>query len=520
MMQLGFLLILLISFIIISPTFNIGLFGDDWLSFFRYADVLGKNSYGQYNYLTYFLTPYGAQDILMGLLQNVYGFESAYYFMTSFILRNLAAISFYPLVFYLTKSKLAVLFAVLFFSVTVVGLDATDWVFNMPSYITIALFNIFLYFFLKAREGGRKTLLISGLFYYLAYIITPIRMHGSLVFIFLLELFWFTQNKNIQTLKKIFLRISIIIAIFLFIRFSGFTLGPPEEAMQRLSLGLNTSIQLIGRGKLEFLFYPFIMVGSMILPDFILPLQRRNIILSLIGITIFLLTIFLIKKIKKNNISTGLFLGLSWSIMSFFFAWWWTPTTLFPTAYRYLIVSAQGIAIMLASIIGAGKDKINQRFLFIFLCLLVIIHIISTRIYINFLINTHGHEISKKIWSSIPYISDIGKSSQSTIFYFEGDSGTAYILHDVITFGFPPHMGLLYNLNYRSIGFPVGTNNWQEVISAVKTGSIKPAFGPPPDKPIPIDHIYAFHLNIYGDLIDITTLAREKLKQISSESNQ
>ncbi len=520
----------------------------------------------------------------MGLVQKIFGFESSWYYLLSYLLRILAAFSFYPLVLYLTKSRIASLFAVIFFSITVVGFDATNWVFNMPSYITIALFNLFLFFFLRAREDKNILILITaGSLYYLAYITTPIRMHGSLPFIFLIETFWIIQERNIRTLKKVGVRLALIIGIFLVIRYTGHSQGPAEEVTQRMGLGIKAMSEMLQAGRFDFIFYPLVMFGSMIIPDFILssfqilskkqllwsallpsffgfaaitalvvkdlPVAKvkfikriiigavcwivliilihqtnlltfndsRYILLLLIGGFGAILTAFLmIKFFDRENTSTALFLGLSWSILSFFFAWWWVPNSIFPTTYRYLIVSAVGITILLATIISLGKERKNQISLFVSFSIILIIQVIATRIYINNLLSSHGADISKKIWSAIPRIPEIGKSKEPIIFYFEGDGTNGGTLHDTITFGFPPHTAILYNLREEDGGFPVPMEDFRQVASAAIDGKSMPAYGYPV-KPVPIERIYAFHLQGKDNLVNITDVARNKLEEIRSE---
>src|ERR1035437_6763385 len=102
-----FIILTLISLFTFYPTFSLNLFGDDWLAFFRYLQHLGPKSPGAWNHLTYFLTPYGAQDIMMGLLQKIFDYNSTWYYLTNYCLRLGAALSLYPLVLYLTKSKLS-----------------------------------------------------------------------------------------------------------------------------------------------------------------------------------------------------------------------------------------------------------------------------------------------------------------------------------------------------------------------------------------------------------------------------
>lgn len=576
--------IFLISLFVFYPSFNLALFGDDWLAFFRYAQHLGPESPGAWNHLTYYLTPYGPQDILMGLMQKIFGYQATPYFILSFIFRMIAAVSFYPLVFYLTKSRLASLFAVLFFSVTTIGLDTTNWVFNMPSYITVSLFNLFLYFFLKARDHkGILLILVSGLLYYLAYITTPIRMHGSLLFIFLLEAFWVIQKRSLNITKTAASRLSIILVVFLIVRFAGQSQGPSQEPMERFMIGLTQDIHLLSQGRFDFIMYPIVMFGSMLVPDFIGPQGQINALRQLLPLFIFtglifsiiaffviknvgsfsskffinlllalglwivlvtliykgnrnffnntnqifslliggyaliLIGLLIIKFFKERSIAPALFLGASWSIISFFFAWWWVPTSIFPTIYRYLIVSAMGVSILLAVIVGLGKSRQQRIFLFGLFCSLIITHIIATRLYLTQLLNFHSQEISDKIWSAFPRIEEMGKTRQPLIFYFEGDDTNGTILHNVITFGFPPHMALLYNIREEDGGIPIPMSDPKELISAITDGKAAKAYGYP-EESIPVDRIYGFKLQGKDNLINITDPLRKRLIEIKSNA--
>lgn len=605
-MLLPVIIIFLISLFTLFGTFSLNLLGDDWLAFFRYFQHLGPKSSGSWNHLTYFLTPYGAQDIMMGFLQKLIGYQSSGYYFTSFILRMLAAFSLYPLTVYLTKSRLAASFAVLFFSVSVVGFDTTNWSSNMTTYITITLFNLFLYYFLKSREMDHiKFFSFAVILYYLAYVTTPIRMHGSLVFIFLLEAFWVFQNRKLKFLKISALRFSVILIIFFIIRFTGQSQGPAQEAMERLTLGITQNLEMLSQGRFDFMTYPIIIFGGMFIPDFLLPFTQpisnlsqlflKLILPSLSGFLI--LTFFIIKNIqiptrslklvifaeltwsiivaityktnsatfsdskmiflsliggyvlilgiillfyffKQRTISTAIFLAISWAILSFFFAWWWVPNSInsgdykymtlslgevsrwwvpnsiFPTTYRYLVVSLVGVSILFATIIGLGKEKKQKVTLFTILCVILALHMVATHIYIGSLLASHGQQISNKIWSSIPRISEIGKSREPIIFYFEGDGSNQVILHNVITFGFPPHMALLYDLREEDGGIPIPMDNFGQVVSAATDGKALKAYGYP-IKPVPIERIYAFHLEGQDNLIDITQEAREKIKELT-----
>ena len=59
-------LVLIISLFALYPSFDLALFGDDWLAFFRYNKILGPLSQTQWNHLSYFLTL-----ILFGYLRTL-----------------------------------------------------------------------------------------------------------------------------------------------------------------------------------------------------------------------------------------------------------------------------------------------------------------------------------------------------------------------------------------------------------------------------------------------------------------
>lgn len=581
-MKIPFFIITIFATIIISlfvfyPSFSLALFGDDWLAFFRFLKYLGPKSSGDFNYLSYFLTCYGPSDMAMGILYKIYDFQSHLYYLTSYFLRILASLSLYPLTLYLTKNKLSALFAVLFFSITTTGLETTVWVFNMPSYLLIAFFNLFLYFFLQLQEKWQlKGVILSGFFFYLAFIMQPIRAHGFIPFVILTEIYYLLQRRKLNLLIPSFIRISGVILIFIFIYFAGLNRSPNGVPLGSFSIGLNSIFNLLQQGRSDFIFYPLATIGSMLVPQTII--QNYQIVsigqlIFKIFLPVYLLYIFIViflaDKIKgfnkhslfaaigsgliwnivvlliyQLNIKTfsdnsyitslliggyfliiwlilllktepifrkSLFIAFSWTISSFFFAWWQFPHTIFLTTHRYLIVSAIGISLFFATIISLGKTSKNTKSLFIFCSLFLLIQLFSTRSYLNKQNDTHNQQVSNKIWSSMPNIPEMGKDELPLIFYFEGDGTNEGIIQDSITFGFPPHMALLYNINAEN-RTPIPVSNWQEVISAVKDGKVLPAYGYPA-KPVSPERIFAFKLIRKDNLINVTDFAREKLAE-------
>ncbi len=511
-------LVLGVIFFVFLHSFNLGLFGDDWLAFWRYLQYLGPKSSGEWTYLTYFFTSYGPEDIFMGLLQKIYGYESFYYFLTSFILRIFASLSLFPLILYFTKSKSASLISCLFFLITTTGIETTNWVFNMPSYLSIIFLNFFFYYFLISQSNFKKIILTIS-FFTLALITQPIRMHGLLPTIFLLEFIWIIQKRKIDIFKKSIFRAFLFSTITIILIFLGLGKSPIATPGNLLSGSMKLWLEYILNNKFDVLLNPLVTLGGLILPSniplfFLSPKGVKNLLL-LIGIILILAEFkIFIHFYKKGlyNISTAIFLSTTWSLFSFIFAWWREPFAFFLTVHRYLIVSAIGISIFIGVLYTIPKNTVSKRVIFLIIVIIFLMHGFSSRNYLIEAETTHNKYISDKIWASIPNIPEVGKTSEPVVFYFAGDGTNETILRDVITFGFPPHMGLIYNF-FDEDKTPIPMSDFKEVISAVMDGKSFAPYGHP-QKSISIQRVYAFQLLGKDTLINTTEFIRQKLLEI------
>lgn len=578
-------LLLLINLWVFMPFFNLGLFGDDWLAIFRYSyyldapQHLGLYSTEYFNNFKYLLNAYGSQDTLMAFLYKYFGSESNIYFLLSYTLRVIVALSVYFPAYLLTKQKLTSWFAVFFFLFSSVGLSASSWVFNMPSYLAITFFSFLLYFYLKYSQDNKlNNLLLTYLFFALTFLSTPIRAHGLIPFIIFLEIImaFFKQKWEF---RKIALRISGLFAIYLVIYLLGFKETISGSPTSSLIIGLRYKLQLISQGQIDFLLYPVATLGNILIPDFLLSpgwrieslgqylfkiaspfflvylsvlfILKKNIgnldpkffrISTLIG-TIWSVLVFIFFKLNPetlsltNNASSlliggyflilvfnlfiylktdnlikgGLLITLGWTIISYLYPWWQTNTSaIFPTTHRYLIISGVGLTLLLAVIVSLGKNPKSIRFLLVITILLLIGHAIYTKNSLRQEYQTHNRQIVNKIWSQMPFISEVGKSAEPMIFYFQGDGTNETILRDSVTFGFPPHMAILYKIPDEE-KIPQPMSDWKQVISAVSDGK---SIGK--DKSVSIERIYAFQLLGKDNLVNITEPARQKLKELLS----
>ncbi|MBI2196469.1 hypothetical protein HYU45_02535 [Candidatus Daviesbacteria bacterium] len=575
------------------PFFNLGLFGDDWLAIFRYSYYLdapkhlGPYSTEYFNIFKYLLNAYGSQDTIMAFLYKAFGSDSNIYFLLSYTLRVIAALSLYFPASLLTKSKRAAWFAVFFFLFSSVGISASSWVFNMPSYISIIFFSFMLFFSLKYFQNSEqflnfgkkiKTLLLIYLFFALTFLATPIRAHGLIPFLIFFEILMalFTKRWNFIDSG---LKISGFFVVYFLIYLLGFKETISGSPASGLLIGLKHSFQLISSGNFDFLFYPIATLGNIVVPDAFQPqgwrIENAGQYLFRIFLPIFFFYIVIlfvakhtISNLKTKSFYTGILLGtiwailslillkinplvlanannasalliggyllilvlnlflylkaetplkgglliaLGWTIISNLYPWWQANTSaIFPTSHRYLIISGVGISLLLAKIISLGKNRQSMLILLFIAVILQISHASYIKLFLAVEYTTRNKETTKKIWSQMPYIPQVGKTSEPLIFYFQEDDTNEPILRNSVTFGFPPHMAILYKISEEE-RIPQPMSDWKEVVSAVSDGK---SIGK--DKPISIESVYAFQLLGKDNLVNITGQTRQKLQELLS----
>lgn len=503
------------------PSFNLAVFGDFWVTVWRYQIMVGELSKGILNHFTYFFTLYGPQDIISGLLFNIFHYNSSPFYIFSYILRLLASASFYPLTFYLTKNKFASFFAVLFFSITSIGLQTTDWVFNMPSYLTIGFFNLFLYFFLISRNDYKaKYVFFFTLFLFISLVISPIRSMSIVPFIITIEVIWLISHHSFADFKKVTIRLLIVLLTYtlLLTQTTLFTVPdwdtqtvvtPATNFLVNVTLdSFKNGYDLIKRGEGNFIFNPIITIGGIFIPNISVDNKPLSLIL---GSFVVIMWFSLIILNRKSPLKDTFLISFIWTMFSLLIPWIRIEylTIVFPTDHRYLILPASGVSIFFAGLISLTKDKNVKYIIYTILVFLIIINIHSTRSYFQELENIRSQQLYNKIWSQFPNIPDIKDISQrkgSLLFYFSGERGE--IIHNVLEFGFPSKLQLIYHISdYKTI---ITTGSFDELISAVENGKTLGKFGLSP-QPIPIENIYSVNLEGKDKLVNTTDITRSQI---------
>jgi len=331
----AFILILVASLIVLYPSFRLGFDGDSYLTLWRYQfyQRISTGNILLHN-IKYFFTDYGPQDTFFAFIHKVFGLNPLPFYIISFVLRLIASLSFFPLVYALTKNKTAAFVSSLFFSITSTGLETTNWVFNMPSYTAILFLNIYLLLTVKFLLSKRVRYFILSLIFFVATIVfQPIRMIFLPFYVILLEFFIYLQNRNMGNFVKLVIKSTIILIIV-----SGVLLTTNIGNSVGLNINTSNSNKNLNSSFSNFfstlntsfvkrdarlIYYPLAQIGNIVFPSDLLT-ARFEILntptrLAIISIFLNLSFLFILSALKKQlrfsskTVISFLFASLIWT---------------------------------------------------------------------------------------------------------------------------------------------------------------------------------------------------------------
>lgn len=320
---------LFISLIAFKQSFFLGLGGDEYLSLLDYLRNLGSHNFIN---PSFFLWQYGPQDTFFGILTKIYGLNSTYFYIISFILRILASASFYPLITYITKNSKSAFLSMLFFAIAATGLETTSWAFNMLGYFAILCLNSFLFLYLKSKLENRFVLyLASLLLLLLTIIISPTRMVGLVIFMPLIEIYILINSFSFKNIFY-FIRNIIFFAMGVFLIFYiGESLGNGKTWQDRIyhawgtrAVYNNGSItNLALKTKLQIFLNPITQIGAVFIPDKLILRgnlnMQKNISFFYISVSFFTFLLFLnLFKLRRKIFIPA---GMIYSILLIYFVY-------------------------------------------------------------------------------------------------------------------------------------------------------------------------------------------------------
>lgn len=510
-MPILFISIILLTWFSLNKTLSFGLTGDDWMTLYRY--ILDFPNFAAYFRLSNYVndhSTYNFADIMMGIIYRQFSFNPLPYYVISMVLRIITAVSFFLAVSVATKDKLAGYLSGLLLSVMFAGIETTNWVFNMNTYLSIILFNLFIY--LYTRKDNLNFALksfILGLTLGLSFIITPNRMHGLLFaipFIALIKI----KKINYYNLKYFFLEL-----LFFYLPIFGlrFLVRSTNDTVY-----ITTIIETLA--KKDFLYSILANIGNSIIPENlykligISPDGKIYIIFLIILFTV----IFFYRHLKKfPDLSRFALLSLILVISFILMPLLVFDPVIMSSDHRYLIIPGAYMMVIYAAIFSV-LWKSKKSILITSALLMIVIVFFSNFLSLNNYFNNLSNKgrlasDSRKQFNYLTTQVNRPDNNAPIVLLFISDD--PYYLYNAITFGLPYHMMLIdkrMGLNTQTSPFAV--DNLKSLIDVLynKDSSELKRYGYKPVR-IPLGNVFVFTLQ-NKVLTNITPQTREELKKL------
>lgn len=521
---LSFTAILILSFIVLYPSFNLAFEDEEWQGV-----VLPKTIYS--NYVTSKVTAYSSPMWFMTNLYTWLGPNFSIYFILSFILRNLVALSVLVFLYMFTKNKLTSFLGGSLVVVGFSGIQTTFEVINMISYISYIGYLVFLIgFFLILEKFSYKYLITMVTSLLITTAIASFRVYPLYAWVFVIDGFRLLMHFKKDLVKFFLMRQVLISVVFLLLYKIGFFSWFSRDVLPGNSKNDFTNFISIGVSSLLNLNFNIISnflkgLGNIIFPNILDKTGSISFSLGVFYIVILIgLFIYLLKRRTKDlNL---LFDFLLWPLIfyaSYFLVYMngqnSKDTAIFLSNIRYMFPPFIGFSIALAiflSIILKKKNKLN-RIILAMAVAFIFFHSLTTHSYLNKLSQIRDGAYMVKIWNQIKQL--VPESSLSSekmnVFYFETD-GSARAIYTVND-GFIGHAIALYKIDSKPPKFdsteisafgrllapPIIT--FEELVSYI---AISLSYNPEPDI---WNRIFALRVEGYR-VIDIKEDVRRKVE--------
>lgn len=503
--------VILLTWFSLSKTLSFGLTGDDWMTLYRY--ILDFPTFAAHFNLTSYINDhsnYNFADLIMGIIYRMFSFNPFPYYLASMVLRIITSISFYFSVSVAAKDKLTGYISALLFSVMLAGIETTNWVFNMNSYLSIILFNLFIYFYIRKNYlSGLINYSLMGIILALSFIITPNRMHGLLFaipFIVLIK----TEKLNFESLKGFILRLFFFYFSIFGIRF----------LFRSANDAAYTATIIESLAKPDFLYSILANIGNSIIPENLyqmLGISQNGKVYMTFFVLMFIV-IFFCRHLKNfPDLSKFALLSLSLIISFILMPLLVFGPVIMPSDHRYLIIPGAYMMIIYAALFSVLFKSRKQILITPALLLIVVVflsNLLSLKGYFNNLSNKGrlATDSQKQFNYLISQINRPNNNAPVVLLFIPDDP---VYLYNSITFGIQYHLMLTnpkFGLELQEAPFAVDDlKSLINVLSGKDSSELK-RYGYAPVR-IPLENVFIFTLQ-NKTLANITPQAREELKKL------
>lgn len=425
-------LLVIIGLLVHHQSFNLSVYGDDWIDVFQYHTHI--DPYARFSSLPgllAYIAPYGFSIFLIGNLFRLFGTDYSFYYILSFVFRLFTVVGFYLASLEVCKlvgqSKINIkILSLLSASLVLVGytgIQMTDWTHYMNIYLATALYFFSLFFQFKSyREANPVDMLISLGLLFSSLIVGSLRLYPVIVITPIIDILMYLLNKNQDNSKRFLIRLITFLSGVILL----WAIGLFGSSFSFYRYGDWSTSKFIGAVlenpilSVRSLFYS---VGTLLIPDRVLPNQAVNISIGLTGLLTFIYLGLKLLKSKKTYLWITVF-GASFWLFSISI-WYFGPTSLMSSEHRYLFVPFVLLIFWLNLIFVyvAQKIKKMQYLFFTIMVCLIFLHLFSARIFYDHLLDkgrdvTFAREIEVKIIQDLP-----DSPATAPYVYFNVDDG-------------------------------------------------------------------------------------------------
>lgn len=259
--------VILLQYFVLMPHLKYGFGDNDWnylLSFKefsnRFHDPINHflnvwKTWGVYAYQVYYI----------GFIEKLLGMNYKSIHVVTHIFKVIATLSLFPVVYLITKSKLAAFLTTLIYAVAYSTVGVMITIVTSGLYVAIPVMSLFLIWYwhlINQRKNGVLGIILAVVLFFLTLLLATERMYPLIPTIILIELFWwFKNNYSKKVLMGIIKRLSLFVVVFLVLSlfyhhdYGGFLGGNTKDTFNRLSLG-----------NWQVLIRPLTSFGSLFLP--------------------------------------------------------------------------------------------------------------------------------------------------------------------------------------------------------------------------------------------------------------
>lgn len=454
---LSFISIVIISFLVLHPSFNLAFEDEDWRGV-----VLPKTDYANIK-----LSTYSSPVWFMDTFYTWIGPNFLPYYILAFIFRNLLVLSVLVFIYTITKDRLASFLGALFLAVTFTGIQTTYEVMNMISYLSMIGLVIFLTLFFKTFDKLSFTHLITmGISLLIATCIASFRVYPIYAWAFIIDSSRVLMHFQKELVKPFLIRQLVILIIFLFLYkigiFSWYSINtPPEKGINDISRFISDTVIFFTSLDSNIIANFLRGLGNIIFPSI---LEKSGIISLFFGVILIIIFVSVLSYgIRRKTKGIHLLLSfLFWPLL--FFTSYFIIYTIdghrgsppLPSSMRYLFPPFIGFTIALAILISLTRKIKSSRIILGSVVILILIHSIATFSFLSKLSEYRDGRFMTKIWEQIYQL--VPESSLSTekmnVFYF--DIGTAKIndrAFYTVSDGFIPHALAVYKIDTKPAKF-------------------------------------------------------------------